>query len=543
MSYKRYGPQTRSGRGWLLGIVIFVLAVALACGGVFLWARTQVSGEARVMPSVMLGSTDLTGMTRSQVLSALERAGYGGPAGMRLTLRYPGGEQEVTLEELGLAPDPEEAADRAMAWERSGDLNRDALTWLRSRVRPRVLELELPEPDPAEEPLRAMADSVADTLEREPGKTVVFADDKAVEITLGASGAHADREALLELLKEGLSRVLAAQREYDPAYPRGWGDVTVHYAPAEVPAEVPDLEELYASVASEPVNAVFDESYQVQAEKAGRGFDLEAAKRLLAAAEPGETVRIPLVYTEPEMTAEALEALLFRDLLASVDTPLTADGVRTENIRLAAERVNDTILLPGQIFSYNAALGERTEEKGYGPANAYLNGELVQEVGGGICQLSSALYWCVLLADEEVLERTNHAYYQTYLPYGFDATVSWGGPDFSFRLRGDYPIRIYARIEDQQLHVELWGTKLSEGHIELEYEVNQVVPHGTLYLENKNVRSGSQVILDYGRDGMTVTTYRAYYDGAGELLERVEEAVNEYASRDAEIIVAVGEKP
>ena len=87
------------------------------------------------------------------------------------------------------------------------------------------------------------------------------------------------------------------------------------------------------------------------------------------------------------------------------------------------------------------------------------------------------------------------------------------------------------------------SAKLTEGHVELEYEVNALVPHDTLYLENKNVRSGTQVILDYGRDGMTVTTYRAYYDGAGELLERVQEAVSRYEMRSAEIIVAVGEKP
>ena len=532
MSYKRYGPQTRSGRGWLLGILIFVLLLVLACGGAFLWAKAQVSGNARVMPTVRLGDTDLTGLTRSQVQEVLRNAGYGGQAGRSFTLRYGEEERTVTLEELGLVPDLEAAVDRAMAWERSWNVDRDALTWLRGQVRSRVLELEVPVLKPTEEPLAALCEDVAAALEAEPGRTVVFADEEAIEITLGASGAHVDKEALLTLLRSVAENAAGAQGTY-----------TLEYAPEVVPAEAPDLEELYADLAAEPVNAVFDESYQVRPEKAGRGFDLEAAKRLLAAAEPGETVRIPLVYTEPEVTAETLEGLLFRDLLASVDTPLTADEVRTENIRLAAERVDDTILLPGQIFSYNAALGERTEEKGYGPANAYLNGDLVQEVGGGICQLSSALYWCVLLADEEVLERTNHAYYQTYLPYGFDATVSWGGPDFSFRLRGDYPIRIYARIEGNQLHVELWGTKLDEGHIELEYEVNEVVPHGTLYLENKNVRSGSQVILDYGRDGMTVTTYRAYYDGEGKLLERVEEAVNEYASRDAEIIVAVGELP
>ena len=168
---------------------------------------------------------------------------------------------------------------------------------------------------------------------------------------------------------------------------------------------------------------------------------------------------------------------------------------------------------------------------------------MVEEIGGGICQLSSALYYCAMLADEEILERTNHRYYQSYLPLGVDATVSWEGPDFRFRLKGEYPIRIYACIRGDQLHVELWGTRTEEGHVEVESVVNQRFPHGTVYYEHKNVRSGSRVITDYGRDGMIVTTYRVYYDGEGNLLERVEEAVNEYSSRDEVIVVAVGERP
>ena len=527
MSYKHNSSRSRRTRSRLLGILIALLVLALVCGGLFLRARSQVSGEARVMPGVTVGGTDLSGMTRPQVLEELRRMGYGDMEGKSLTLSLEGEEYIFTAEELGLVPDLQAAADAVMACGRSGNADRDALSWLLSFIRREETTPELPGVSLREDILEDFCGEAAESLERESTRSIVFAGTEYLEITLGTPGTHVDRDALEKALKTALED----------------GSLRAEYTPEIIPAEAPDLEELWKQTDRAPENARFDDTYQVQPDRPGCTFDLDAAKQLLASAGPGDKVSIPLVYEEAEITAEELEAMLFRDLLASVETPLTSNAVRTHNIELAAARIHNTILLPGQEFSYNGALGERTEEKGYGSATAYRDGQVVEEVGGGICQLSSALYYCALLADETILERECHRYYQSYLPLGMDATVSWGGPDFSFKLKDEFPIRMYAWIEGDQLKVEFWGTRLEEGHVELEYEVNAVYPHDTLYVENKNVRSGTSVTLDYGRDGMVVTTYRVYYDGEGNLIEKVEEAVNEYSSRDAEIVVAVGEIP
>ena len=526
MSYKHIGPRTRKGWGWLLGLLIFLLVLILACGGIFLWARDRVGGSDRVMPGVRLYGADIAGCDRDQVVEILREKGYAPLAGKNLTLSLPGEELRVPAEELGLVPDLEAEAEAILAWGHTGDRNRDALSLLLDRNR--TADFPRPwEPVLQEERLRELCSRAAEELEKEPARTVVFPDEETLQITLGTDGARVDREALLEELKTALAS----------------GALEVEYAPEVIPAEKPDLDRIWAELSTEPVNARFDDTYQVQPEQAGKTFDLNQAKQLLERAKAGETVRIPLLALEPEVKAEELESLLFRDLLASVDTPLTNNAVRTKNIEIAASMLNDTILLPGQEFSYNGALGERTEEKGYGPATAYLNGELVEEVGGGICQLSSALYYCCMLADEEILERTNHMYYQTYLPLGMDATVSWGGPDFRFRLKDEYPIRMKAWIEGGQLKTEIWGTKLDDSYVELEYHVDYTVPHKTVYYEHRRVKSGNRVITDYGRDGMQVTTYRVRYAGDGTLIERVTEAVNVYSARDEVIVVAIGERP
>ena len=526
MSYKHYGPRTRKGRGWLLGICIFLLVLILACGAVFLRARSSVLPD-RVMPGVQVWGEEAAGLDREQVRSMLRSGGYDALAGKTFTLVLPGEELTLPLEELGLVPDIEAETDTILAWGHTGDRNRDALDRLLGRTGtpepfPRQPELTL-----NEAPLQALCDKAALDLDRDPVRPVVFADEKGLEVTLGIPGARVDKAALLETMRAALER----------------GEYTAEYSPEVIPAETLELEGFWEAYHTEPVDAVFDDTYQVKPEQPGQTFDLAAAEKRLASAKAGEKLHFPRIVLQPEVTAEMLEGLLFRDMLAAIDTPLTDNAVRTKNIEIAASMLDDTILLPGQIFSYNGALGERTEEKGYGPATAYSGGELVEEIGGGICQLSSALYYCAMLADEVILERTNHRYYQTYVPYGMDATVSWGGPDFRFRLKDEYPIRILARIVGDQLRVELWGTKTDEVRVELEYTVDAVYPHGVVYYEHKRVKSGKRVITDYGRDGMQVTTYRVYYDAEGNLLEKVQEAVNVYASRDEVIVVAPGERP
>src|SRR5699024_6531690 len=137
-----------------------------------------------------------------------------------------------------------------------------------------------------------------------------------------------------------------------------------------------------------------------------------------------------------------LEQNLFKDVLGSYTTNVSGTAVRKKNVRLSGEKCNNIILLPGEEFSYNNTVGKRTKENGFGEAAAYLNGETVQEVGGGICQTSSTLYNAVLLSNLEVTERTNHTYVSGYVPIGRDATVSWGGPDFKFKNDKEYPIKI-----------------------------------------------------------------------------------------------------
>ena len=152
--------------------------------------------------------------------------------------------------------------------------------------------------------------------------------------------------------------------------------------------------------------------------------------------------------------------------LATFTTNTTSNSVRNKNVQLACEALNGTIVRPGEEFSFNNTVGQRTEEKGYGAAAAYNNGEVVQEVGGGVCQVSTTLYNAVVKAGLKVTGRQSHTFKPTYVTPGQDATISWGGPDFKFANMPaiakysnseSYAIGIRASYSNQTVTVSIYG--------------------------------------------------------------------------------------
>ena len=192
---------------------------------------------------------------------------------------------------------------------------------------------------------------------------------------------------------------------------------------------------------------------------------LEAAKAALDASDEGGTVGVPLTLTEPSITTAKLEDNLFKDVLGTGTTSCAGPSNRWFNIDLAADRVNDTILLPGETFSYNDTAGPYTLASGYKAAGTYQNGQSVDATAGGICQLSSTLYWVTLKANLETVERHKHQFNGGYMPViGTDATVWSNQLDFRFKNNTEYPIKIEAYLDSSLAMYEtaLSGETVSE---------------------------------------------------------------------------------
>ena len=303
------------------------------------------------------------------------------------------------------------------------------------------------------------------------------------------------------------------------------------------PVDMSALQETYCTA---PIDAVLNETdYSITDEIWGYGFASKAAEKLLQAAGPGETVTLALTYLRPEVTREDLENVLFKDELASADTIYYLDPPRTNNLILACQAINNYIVGPGESFSFNEVLGERTAEKGYQPAGAYADGETVNQLGGGICQVASTLYYCTLYADLEILEREEHMFTADYLPLGMDATVNWGTLDFRFRNNTDYPIRIEANAEDSYVSVTLRGTDDKSYYVEMDYVILEEYQWETvervLEEDNEDGYEDGEIIYN-GWMGYSVDTYKYKYDKeTDEFISKTFESHSEYSKRDKTI--------
>ena len=200
--------------------------------------------------------------------------------------------------------------------------------------------------------------------------------------------------------------------------------------------------------------------------------------------------------------------------ISYAQTKTTSNSDRNRNIQLATAEFNGMRVEPGETVSFNKTTGERTEAKGYRPAGAYSGGFLVQEPGGGVCQVSTTLYNAVVKADLEVLERSPHSRVSDYVPIGLDAAVNWPSQDFKFKNTSDYPIFIVAEFADQKLTFKIYGKQLDDGvYIKLESEKTEtiVAPEGVEEKPDSSLPVG-QTRDEKARDGSKAVSYKVYYD-------------------------------
>ncbi|WP_278910763.1 VanW family protein [Enterocloster bolteae] len=209
--------------------------------------------------------------------------------------------------------------------------------------------------------------------------------------------------------------------------------------------------------------------------------------------------------------------------ISTFTTKTTANKARNTNIRLASEALNGTVVHPGEEFSFNAAVGQRTEAKGYQGAAAYNNGEVVQEIGGGVCQVSTTLYNAVYrsgLGEESITFRRSHTFEPNYITPGQDATVSWEQPDFRFRNTSSTSIGIKASYADQKMTVSIYGIPILEEGTKLDLvseKVEELDPPAPTYEEDQTLEPGVEIQKSAGSKGSRWITYKVLYKDGKEV--------------------------
>lgn len=456
-------PEKKTGRarrGMLTFVVVLCVLTLLVCAAA-VWGYV-ISVDGRNFSNVYIDGVFVGGLTEEESLLALEQAGWGGEDSRSLAVSLPAGVGfTVDAVRAGAALDREQAVAAAHRYGRGGGVFSCLYRYLFSHISAYdVCQAEQPLD---REYLLHCIESGQTRLNNRLARTAWAADLGSAKLVLlkGAGGVELDTDALEQAVVEALRS----------------GKTELRFDALRAEPAAPDFDALLAELSVEPEDAYFTEEFEVVPEVVGCEFDVAEALRIWQETPLGEQAVVPLTLLQPEVTAASLEAMLYRDVLGVQTTYYTwSTADRIHNIRLAAEKINGVVLLPGESFSYNDTVGQRTVEAGFRIAKAYSDGEEVDALGGGICQVSSTLYCATMYAQLKTLSRTNHYFKVGYLDYGLDATVSWGQPDFRFRNNRDYPIMIQAYLneDEESLTVEIWGTDMDGSSVRLRHTADAV---------------------------------------------------------------------
>jgi len=432
------------------------------------------------------------------------------------------GDPEFTLPLEDLYPDAnaQELAENALSAPRSGGFLANGAAYLHQLVTGESKALSGCVSLSGEQ-ANADAKTLVQKLTLAPADTAYQLGKSTVDVTVARNGRALDQDTLVKLLSGG-----------------EWAEdlaLDVPYASQE--AKVLSAQDIYDAVSGEVKNAGWDAaSGAITPEQVGAEFDVTSAQKLLDDAAPGAAVQIPATIEYPKVTAQELKGVLFRDVLGTYTTHVGGSAARISNVKLASASVNGAVLNSGDVFSYNTTVGQRTLNKGYQAAPAYVKGETVDEVGGGVCQPSSTLYLACLLANLEIVQRSAHRYVPAYVPKGMDATVSWGGPDYQFRNDTDYPIRISAVYSKGYLTMKLIGTKTDGTYVKMTNKVLSTTDFKTVYQEDDTIPAGTEQVKVTPYTGYKVQTFRNLYSKDGSLISSKLEATSDYKVRDKLIL-------
>lgn len=562
--------RTEKARKWALAKRIILLSLSLALAIVALVGLNNLKNklfsvpedDGKILPNVYVAGVNIGGMTQAEATSALRVSLSASFSTEDLVVSLPGDHLELSPDKTGARLDVEAVVKEAYDYGRDGTDAQNAKTRKEAQSKQYniallpYLNLDLTYIygavvefcDSYSIEMTPPTVRIEGTRPEYPRKPENWDEDKKgpykpnlegivhqnLVITLGTPNFILEPGALYDYILDSYSLHRMA---------------VSYEAPALTAPEKVDLQKVFEQFCISPQDAELDnKTYEVIPEIYGYGFDLEAVSAMLDSASYGQTVTVPMDFLMPDITEEALVGHLFKSVLAEFTAVYngTADAARVKNLRLACEALNGYVVKAGETFSFNLALGPCTTNKGYQTAPTYI-GSTASTLGGGISQISSALYCGALKAGLQVTQRHSHAYAVDYTPLGFDAAVTYGSQDLQFVNTTEDPIRIMVSTDGSNVTVQLLGTIAEDAPVyttELKNQTLAIYNPNTVYqpmhYDNQQGYTDGHV-LQQGISGYEIAAYVHTYDAVtGELISSTLVSTDSYSKRDHIVVRIVG---
>lgn len=303
------------------------------------------------------------------------------------------------------------------------------------------------------------------------------------------------------------------------------------------------LDTLAQDINRDPVDAklvIVNGLKQIEKEQDGLKLNPAASKvSIMENIATNEKVTLSVEHTEAAVKENSFDEIT--GVIASFSTDYSSSiQNRKENIAISTSKISGHMVMPGQVFSFNDAIGAIDEASGYKPASVIINGEFDSGVGGGVCQVSTTLYNAITKADLEIVERRNHSRPVGYVKRGTDAAVAIGLLDLKFKNNHDFPLYIYGETNGNEVTFSIFGkVEAMDYDIEMESELVETITKKTQEKYDGSLEPGAYIVEQKGNDGYRYKTYKVKKKD-GEVISRELYSTDYYPVRNT--IVKVGPK-
>ncbi len=471
------------------------VAVAISLGVVIVLASALMifaAGYERILPNLSVGGVEVGGLTAENAEMEIYRAFEDRTEDRYIAVACGDNVIQLSFNSIEMKVNSKLSANKAFKTGREKGLFGKAFKMVSLLAAKEDIPLEVAY---NKEKMDEVISGLTSGQELLPQSTYYTVEGEKLVIHKGHGGKKVNREETLEKII------------------RAFADSKINRVEMTVETEKEkpvDFDKFYEEITAPKRDATFelkDNQVVIIPEKVGVTVDKQSVRQALNSGQ--EKYEIPVKVDMPQVFAKDLEGLLFRDALGTFSSNFATSSLgRASNVILTANRVNGTILMPGEVFSYDKTVGSRTRENGYMEAGVYIGNKVETGIGGGICQTSSTLYSAVLYANLEIVSRTSHSLPVSYMPPGQDATIAEGYIDFKFRNNTEYPIKVVATAENRNVVCTILGTREEDIKVDIVNTVVSTMKPQVERTENAEIPVGYKRILNKGADGYVVESKR-----------------------------------
>lgn len=508
-------------------IFIVLICIFIATFSIVSITFAEIKSD-RVCKDVYINDINVGNLTKSELAEILEINYQNKVQNVGIILKHKSSMVKFKYADIDLKYDIETAVNQAYSHSRTGNILNKLIHVLPTINKGTIIKLPISFD-------KGKVEEIVNSFEKKELREVkeaelIFEGDE-VKLRSGIMGEIVDRD---KIMTEIMKAIMECK------------DISIEVPIINIGPQKINISELYTQINREPMDAsirIQDYEVEIVPEIMGISVDKTILTDIVSQMEKldGAEKLLPVQLKAPDLTAQEINAKLFKDKLSTFSSQFSTDTEnnmnRRDNIKIAVSKINGTLLAPGETFSFNEVVGDRTEEAGYKDAISYIGGKLVLSSGGGVCQVSTTLYNAVLPLGFEVEQRKNHTFAVAYVPLGMDAAVFYGLVDLMFKNITNWPVKIQGKVtENNKIYFSIIGTNEDKNEtFEYYSKTLKTTDYKTEFIDDPNLYEGVTEVKQKGSKGYVVDTYKVVKKN-GEVISDNKMYTSVYSPLDEEVV-------